>query len=92
MSKYNVEEFEESELNEDLLKELADELENGINKVCGNNLEEDPRLELLIILGSFAAQVGLDSGYDKENFITLMTEMYDDFLEDLDPMESKYLN
>lgn len=69
-------------LNEKLLDEFSDKLETAINKVCQNNAETDPRLELLVTLGTFSAQVGIDSGYSKEEFLALMGEMFDDFEQD----------
>lgn len=70
---------QETTLNEKLLDEFSDELETTINKVCEENSDLDPRLELLVTLGLFAAQVGIDSGYNKEEFLALMGEMFDDF-------------
>lgn len=66
-------------LNEKLLDEFSDNLETTINKVCENNSDSDPRLELLVTLGLFSAQVSIDAGYNKEEFLSLMAEVFDDF-------------
>lgn len=67
-----------TKLNEDLLDQFTNELEVTINKVCERNPDQDPRLELAVTLGLFAAQVSIDSGFNKEEFLTLMADMYDD--------------
>ncbi len=66
-------------LNEKLLDEFSGSLENAINTVCENNPCTDPRLELLVTLCNFSAQVGIDSGYSKEEFLALAREIFDDF-------------
>lgn len=65
-------------LNEKLLDEFSTKLEKAINDVCQTHAL-DPRAELLVTLGLFSAQVGIDSGYNKREFLALMGEMYDDF-------------
>lgn len=69
-------------LNEKLLDEFSNSLETTINKVCENNSGSDPRLELLVTLGGFSAQVSIESGYNKEEFLSLMAEVFDDFNQD----------
>lgn len=66
-------------LNEKLLDEFSSNLEVAINKVCENNPGADPRLELLVTLCNFSAQVGVDSGYNKKEFLALIGEIFDDF-------------
>ncbi len=78
-----------AELDEDLLDEFSDRIEEAINKVCAENSELDPRLELLVTLSLFAAQVGIDTGYDKEEFLSLMEDMYKDSLENNDTEEDE---
>lgn len=65
-------------LDEVLLDKFAEELETTINKVCEDNPNADPRLELLVTLGLFSAQVSIDAGYNKKEFLSLMADMYDD--------------
>lgn len=74
-----LEEPQTTKLDEELLDEFTEELETAINQVCERNHAVDPRLELLVTLGLFGAQVAIDSGFDKEEFLRLMEEMYDDF-------------
>lgn len=69
---------ETTQLNEELLDEFSDELESTINKVCEDNPDVDPRLELLVTLGLFSSQVAIDSGYNKEDFLLLIGELFDD--------------
>lgn len=76
-------------LNEKLLDEFSDNLETTINKVCENNSGVDPRLELLVTLCNFSAQVGVDSGYSKEEFLALMGEIFDDFEPEEKPQPIK---
>jgi hypothetical protein len=76
-------------LNEKLLEEFANKLETSINKVCDDNTEFDPRLELLVTLGYFAAQVSVDTGYSKDEFIALVADMYDDFNPEKDSQVNK---
>ena len=78
MTKQTELEEETTELDEALLDELAEKLETTVNKICNNHAEKDPRFELLVTFGLFAAKVGVDSGYAKEEFIVLMAEMFSD--------------
>lgn len=74
-----VQEEEETELNQQLIDDLSDEMEVAINKVCTAHADEDPRLELLITLGNLATQVAVQSGFAKEEFIELLGNMFDEF-------------
>lgn len=69
-------------LNEKILEEFSNKIETSINQICENNPNIDPRLELLIALGMFSVQVGVDSGYDKKEFMDLIEEIFDSFQED----------
>lgn len=69
-------------LNEKLLNEFSTKLKTAINTVCNGNSDIDPRLELLITLGTFSAQVSIDCEYSKEDFLTLMSEIFDEFVTD----------
>lgn len=69
---------ESAELDEEIMAEFSDKLETTINIVCEKFAGQDPRLELMVTLGLFAAQVGADAGYDRNEFIALMGDMYDD--------------
>lgn len=66
-------------LNEELLDMFSRKLESTINSVCEKYPNLDPRAELLVTLSLFSAQVSIDSGYNKKEFLALMGEMYDDF-------------
>ncbi len=68
-----------AELDEDMMAEFADKLETTINMVCEKYAGRDPRLELMVTLGLFAAQVSTDAGYDRDEFTDLMADMYDDY-------------
>ena len=76
-------------LNEKLMEEFSTNLETTINEVCESNSNTDPRLELLVTLGLFSAQVGVDAGYDKEEFLALMEEMFDDLSSEEEQQEKK---
>ncbi len=71
----------EVELNSELLDQFTEELETAINNVCKANATIDPRLELLVTLGLLAAQVSQDSKYPKEDFLSLMSDLFDDMEE-----------
>lgn len=85
MSKHKKAEVEdertEVELNSELLDQFTDSLETAINKVCEDNSNTDPRLELLVTLGCLAAQVALDSNHPKDEFLALMSDLFDDIEE-----------
>lgn len=76
--KAEIKDKDEVELDSDLLDKFTNELEAGINKVCAANPDADPRLELLVTLGLFAAQVAQDLSHGKEDFLSVMSDMYDD--------------
>lgn len=67
-----------TQLNEKLLDQFTNRLEFTINQVCEDNPGMDPRLELAVTLGLFAAQVSIDSGFNKQEFLNLMSDMFDD--------------
>lgn len=93
MPKKNEELVEETAtLDEKLLDKFAEELETTINRVCDDNPNTDPRLELLVTLGLFSAQVSIDAGYTKKEFLTLMSDMYDDSAGDSPPAKKVDLN
>ncbi len=77
MSKYDEDEAS-VELNQELVEEFNDALEQAINNVCEAHEGVDPRLELLVTLGSFTAQVAKDTGYDHRDFIKFMNDMFND--------------
>lgn len=81
----------EIELNGELLDQFTNELEIAINKVCEDNSTIDPRLELLVTLGLLASQVSQDSGYPKEEFINLMSDLFDD-IENSDEEDDEELD
>ncbi|HVI40587.1 MAG TPA: hypothetical protein VM577_08005 [Anaerovoracaceae bacterium] len=83
-----TDEFEEHELDEGLMKEFAAKLEDGINQVLQNNLDKDPRLELLTTLLSFASQVALDIGIEEQSYQELSSQFYQD---SSDQIEEDYL-
>lgn len=76
-------------LDEELLNEFSSKIEETINSICEKYPDLDPRLELLVSLGMFFTQVGIDSGYDRKEFITLITEMFDSSQEDEQPKHKK---
>jgi hypothetical protein len=76
MTKYETDEH--VELDEELVDQFSSELETTINTVCENNPDVDPRLELLVSLGMFAAQVGIDSGFTCDEFLNLLKDLYHD--------------
>lgn len=76
--KAEVKDKDEVELDSDLLDKFTNELESGINKVCAAHPDTDPRLELLVTLGLFAAQVAQDLSHGKEEFLSVMADMFDD--------------
>lgn len=73
-----------TDLNEDLLNEFSNRLETTINEICEKHSELDPRLELLVTLGMFCSQVGLDSGYNKQEFLALIAGLFEDSFESTD--------
>lgn len=77
---------ESVELDEDFLNELSERLEDTINTLCEENSEMDPRLELLVTFGLFAAQVAVDTGYEKKEFINLMKDMFSDIKKGMEEM------
>lgn len=85
-------ENEEVELNSDLLDQFTGELEKAINKVCADNPEIDPRLELLVTLGLLASQVAQDSSYSKKETIDLMSDLFDDVTKAVEEDEDNDLN
>jgi hypothetical protein len=76
-------------LNEDLLNEFSNKLETTINEICEKHSDLDPRLELLVILGMFCSQVGLDSGYNRQEFLALIASMFDDSFDDSEELPNK---
>lgn len=76
-------------LNEDLLNEFSNKLETTINEICEKHSDLDPRLELLVILGMFCSQVGLDSGYNRQEFLALIASMFDDSFDDSEELPDK---
>ncbi len=76
-------------LNEDLLNEFSNKLETAINEICEKHSDLDPRLELLVILGMFCSQVGLDSGYNRQEFLALIASMFDDSFDDSEELPNK---
>lgn len=72
---------DEVTLDEKLLNEFATKLEKTINKICEKHPNQDPRLELLVTLGLFAAQISAEVGYSREEYLDLMEDMYEDFDE-----------
>lgn len=69
-------------LDERLLNEFSSKIEKAINSICEKYPDLDPRLELLVSLGMFFSQVGIDSGYDRKEFLTLIAEMFDSSQEE----------
>src|ERR1700748_676753 len=67
---------QDEDLDDDLLQKFSSKLESAINDVITDNLDMDPRLELLTTLVSFAAQVSQDLGIDQTKFIEISTEFY----------------
>lgn len=76
-------------LNEDLLNEFSNKLETAINEICEKHSDLDPRLELLVILGMFCSQVGLDSGYNRQEFLALIASIFDDSFDDSEELPNK---
>lgn len=74
--------YEEQELDDELIRQFSSSLESAINKILAKNLEKDPRLELLTTLMSFASQVAQDLGMDEESFANLATNFYQDTCEE----------
>lgn len=74
--------YEEQELDDELIQEFSSKLETAINKVLAANPEKDPRLELLTTLMSFTAQVAQDLGMDQESFANLANDFYQNTLEE----------
>lgn len=62
-------------LNSKLADKFAEAIENTINKVC-EDCEEDPRLELLVTLTMFAAQLSVEIGWEEDSFLSLASDMY----------------
>jgi hypothetical protein len=99
MSKYDdlLEDEAVVELNQDLVEEFNDALEQTINDVCEAHEGTDPRLELLVTLGSFTAQVAKDTGYNHRDFIKFMNDMFnevepEDDDEDSDDEKKYHIN
>ena len=83
-----TDEFEDHDLDEELMQQFAKKLEGGINEVLQDNIEKDPRLELLSTLLSFASQVALDIGIEESSFTELSSQFYQDSSEQI---EEEYL-
>lgn len=63
-------ELDEDELDWEIIDMLSERLENLVQEVF-NDWEKDGRLELIHILTSVSAQVALDTGMNKEDFMKL---------------------
>ena len=84
---------EDVEVDDELIEEFSSKLEKSINKILEKHTEKDPRLELLITLGSFCTQVAIDSGFDRKDFAKFMEDMFDDYLvEEENEQKSKEID
>ncbi len=63
-------ELDEDELDGDIIDMLSERLERLVKEVFDDQ-EKDGRLELIHILMSVSAQVALDTGMNKEDFMEL---------------------
>lgn len=81
-------EFEDHDLDEELMQQFTDKLEGAINQVLQNNTDKDSRLELLTTLLSFASQVALDIGIEASAFTELSDQFY---LDASEQVEEEYL-
>lgn len=80
---------QETEVDDKLIEEFSSKLEITINKVLQKHQDIDPRLELLITLGSFCTQVAMDSGFDRNEFSKFMEDMFDDYSSEEEDDENK---
>lgn len=85
MVKKNRKQKEEEEilaqLDDELMQQFGSKIEKAINSVIKKNSDKDPRIELLTILMSFAAQVSQDLGIEEEAFSDLANTMYQEVSE-----------
>jgi hypothetical protein len=84
----SVPEEEIIHLDSDILDTFSKTLENTINTFLDNYEGVDPRMELAVAMGLFAAQISIDRGLDEEEFLELMRSLYkDQGLEEDDELE-----
>lgn len=83
--------YENVTLDDELMEEFSEELETAVNRVFERHTSEDPRLELLVTLASFASQVGTDLGFDKKEFMELIQDVFSDF-EEPEEVDQKTVN
>lgn len=86
------EEYEDHILDNELLDEFTEELETGINRVFERNPEADPRMELIVALGSFASHVAVNTGFGKKEFLVLMSDLFEDFEDDEEEPDKNSVN
>ena len=77
------EDEDDYELDNSLIAELSYNIEQAMNKVLDNS-NKDGRLELLTILYSLSAQLSINLGVDKDNYIEVLDSFYEQSQEEME--------
>lgn len=74
--------YQEFDLNDELMDDFASKLEFAINMVLQDHPDTDCRIELMSTLLSFASQVAQDLGIDDADFKDLADQFYNNSAEE----------
>lgn len=67
----------EHKLDLDVVRKLSDKIEHTVNSALENE-DTDYRIELLAVLLSFASQVSIETGIEKESYMDMVRSFYGD--------------
>lgn len=68
----------EHQLDLDIVHKLSDKIEHTVNSIL-EDVGADSRVELLAVLLSFASQVSIDMGVERESYLEMVESFYDDY-------------
>jgi uncharacterized phage protein gp47/JayE len=71
ITKEEEQQVEEEELDPKVVERFSSKIEYAVNKVFDIYFAKDCRMELLVVLISFAAQVSSEIGIDDDSFLEL---------------------
>jgi hypothetical protein len=82
--KVEVEQETEYELDSNLMEEISVKLESAINRVIKKNSNKEIRLELLMVVISFSAQIAAELGVDEGDYMNLCNDFLHDHLTSME--------
>ena len=67
----------EHQLDLDIVHKLSDKIEHTVNSAL-EDVDADARVELLVVLLSFASQVSIEMSVERESYMEMVESFYDD--------------